>query len=185
MMKNVILLTIDTLRRDALGCYSGNSLTPFMDSIQTQCIRFDHACSAGPYTQASFPAILTSSHYFDYGLRKNLSTENTLISEVLRKAGIATAGFHSNPYLSEYCGWNRGWDLFYDSMEEDVDPIVPFISADKINKKVISWLSSHVTGSEYQPFFLWLHYMDVHEPYVPEQKYIDTVLFKFFIDIES
>ena len=174
-MKNVTILTIDTLRRDVLGCYVGGNLTPFIDSIQERCIRFNQAHSTGPYTQAAFPGILTSSYYLEYGKQKRLSVKRVLISEVLKKAGIVTAGFHSNPYLSDYFGWNRGWDVFYDSMEDEVDEKVPYIKAQKINKKIDTWFSSHVGAGAYKPFFLWVHYMDVHEPYVPERKYIDMV----------
>jgi arylsulfatase A-like enzyme len=175
-MKNVILLTIDTLRKDVLGCYTGEGFTPFIDSIQDNCIRFTKAHSTGPYTQAAFPGILTSSYYLEYGRQKMLSEKRIIISEVLQRAGITTAGFHSNPYISAYFGWNRGWDLFYDSMEDEVDDKAPYITAGEINKKVSAWLSSHTQGAaDYKPFFLWVHYMDVHEPYVPDRRYIDMV----------
>lgn len=175
-MKNVVLLTIDTLRKDVLGCYGHKSeLTPFIDSIAEKGIKFTKAQTVAPYTQPSFPGILTSSYYFDYGKEKMLSSRRTIISEALKKAGIITAGFHSNPYLSGYFGWNRGWDEFYDSMQEDVDPMSPYIKGDVVNQKVDRWLSSYISGSDYKPFFLWTHYMDVHEPYVPEKKYIDVV----------
>ena len=175
-MKNVILLTIDALRKDALGCYGdGKGLTPFIDSLQDECIRFTKGQTSGPYTQASFPGILTSSYYLEYGKPRGLSPNRTLISEPLKKAGIVTAAFHSNPYLSDFLGWNRGWDVFYDSMEEEVDPKIPYIKGDVINSKVAEWLSSHSRGGECRPFLLWLHYMDIHEPYVPERKYVEMV----------
>ena len=175
-MKNVILLTIDALRKDALGCYGNEcGLTPFVDSLLDKYIRFTKGQTIGPYTQASFPGLLTSSYYLEYGKPKGLSPNRTLISEPLKEAGIVTAAFHSNPYLCDYLGWNRGWDVFYDSMEEEVDPKIPYIKGDVINSKVDKWLSSHSRGGEYKPFFLWLHYMDIHEPYVPERKYINVV----------
>jgi arylsulfatase A-like enzyme len=175
-MKHVVLLTIDTLRKDVLGCYGGGSLTPFIDSIQNRCIRFNKAHSSGPYTQAAFPGILTSSYYLEYGRQKMLSKKRVLISEVLKKAGITTTGFHSNPYLSAYFGWNRGWDLFYDSMEDEVDDMIPYIKAGEINQKVSAWLSTYVGGEgKGNPLFLWVHYMDVHEPYIPGRKYIEMV----------
>jgi len=108
-MKNVILLTIDTLRKDVLGCYgSKEGLTPFIDSLQDKCIIFNRCRAVGPYTQASFPGILASSYYLEFGRDKQLSPQRTLISEVVKNGGFTTAGFHSNPYLSEYFGWNRG-----------------------------------------------------------------------------
>lgn len=175
-MKNVILLTIDALRKDVLGCYGNkDNLTPFIDSIQNKCIRFNRMQSIGPYTQASFPGILTSSYYFDYGKQKRLSPQRTLISEILKKEGITTAAFHSNAYLSDYFGWNRGWDIFYDSMQDNVSDEFPYIRGGEINKKVAMWLTSYTQGSDYKPFFLWVHYMDIHEPYVAEKKYLNMV----------
>lgn len=176
MNKNVILFTIDTLRKDVLGCYNQESkLTPFFDSIQDKCIIFTNMQAIGPYTQASFPGILASSYYFDWGRQKKCPPQRTLISEVLKDKAITTAGIHSNPYISEFFGWRRGWDYFYDSMEEEVTEEVPYIKGDEINKKVDKWLSTHIKGEDYNRFFLWLHYMDVHEPYVPEKKYVDMV----------
>lgn len=174
-MQNVVLLTIDTLRRDVFDHPGGRELTPFMNSIRNQCIRFTNAHSPGPYTRAAFPGVLTSSYYLEYGKEEIISKKRVLISEVLHKAGIATAGFHSNPFISEDLGWNRGWDVFYDSMQEEVDPKVPYIKARKINKKVDTWLSFHCSAFKDKPFFLWVHFMDVHEPYIPERKYIDMV----------
>ena len=175
-MKNVILLTIDTLRKDVLGCYGNKEdLTPFIDSLQDKCILFNRCRAIGPYTQASFPGILTSSFYLEFGKENQLSPQRTLISEVVKNGGFTTAGFHSNPYLSEYFGWNRGWDEFYDSMADEVSNMAPYILGDKINSKVADWLASYSRQADVKPFFLWAHYMDVHEPYVPEQKYIDMV----------
>ncbi|MHC4114313.1 MAG: sulfatase [Planctomycetota bacterium] len=175
-MKNVILFTIDTLRKDVLGCYGNKEgLTPFLDSIRGKSITFTRHQSAGPYTQASFPGILTSSYFLEYGNPKMLSSERSLVSEVVKKGGFTTAAFHSNPYLCAFFGWNRGWDEFYDSMQDQVTDMVPYIAGDVINKKALDWLGSYTRQPGCKPFFLWVHYMDVHEPYVPEQKYVDKV----------
>lgn len=175
-MKNVVLCTIDALRKDTIGFYGNpNGLTQFIDSLQDKCIRFTKAQSCGPYTQASFTGILTSSYFLEYGKSKGFSPQRTLVSEPLKTAGVFTAAFHSNPYLCGFLGWNRGWDTFYDSMKEEVDPKTPYIKANVINRNVKEWLSSYVGGGSYDPFFLWVHYMDIHEPYVPERKYIDLV----------
>jgi len=175
-MKNVILLTIDTLRKDDLGCYRNkDGLTPFIDSLQNKCIKFTNAQSSGPYTQASFPGILTSSYYLEYGRQKKCSPKRTFISEVLKKSGISTAAFHSNPYLCGYFGWNRGWDVFYDSMQDEVSDKIPYIKGDGINHKVDQWLSSYIKNDNYNPFFLWTHYMDVHEPYIPAKEYLNKI----------
>jgi arylsulfatase A-like enzyme len=72
-------------------------------------------------------------------------------------------------------GWNRGWDTFFDSSDEQVDDKVPYIKASQLNNRVISWFLAEQKKLKEKPFFLWLHYMDVHEPYVPERKYIDKI----------
>jgi len=179
LMKNVILLTIDTLRKDVLGCYGNkDGLTPFIDSIMDKCIVFENAQSVGPYTQASFPGILASTYVLEYGREQMLNPKKVLISEPLKRNGVTTAAFHSNPFMCDFFGWNRGWDVFYDSMddEEHISDHCPYIKGNLINDKVSEWLSSHVKGGpDYNRFFLWAHYMDVHEPYVPARKYIDQV----------
>lgn len=175
-MKNVVLFTIDTLRRDALGLYGNRQgLTPFLDSLAGNSLVFSDAHSIAPYTQASFPGLLTSSYLFDAPEAQKLSPRRTMISEALREHGVTTAAFHSNPYLSGYFGWNRGWDRFYDSMEDEVDDYSPYIKGEALNRKVDAWLASRPEGGGGKPFFLWVHYMDVHEPYVPDRKFIEQV----------
>ena len=175
-MKNVILLTIDALRKDVLGVYDKEKkLTPFIDSLIDYAMIFTRFQSTGPYTQASFPGILTSSYYLEYGRQKKCSPKRTLISEVLKKSGITTAAFHSNPYLCGYFNWNRGWDVFYDSMQDEVNDKIPYIKGDGINHKVDQWLYSYIKNDHYRPFFLWTHYMDVHEPYIPAKEYLNKV----------
>ncbi|MBW1736836.1 MAG: sulfatase [Deltaproteobacteria bacterium] len=175
-MKNVVLITLDACRKDVFGAYGNpNRLTPFMDSLADKSIRFTNVQAIGPYTQASFPGILTSSYYLDFGWHKQCPPERVLVSEVLKKSGVATAAFHSNPYLSGYFGWNRGWDLFMDSMQDRITPKVPFLKGDKVNQRAEAWLSSRAKDKNNRPFFLWIHYMDVHEPYIPPPKYLQMV----------
>jgi arylsulfatase A-like enzyme len=174
-MKNLILLTIDALRRDMVGLYNPDSvLTPFIDSLDNRSVLFTNTLSTGPYTQASFPGILTSSYYLEYGQQRHLPSGKVMISELLKENGITTAAFHSNPYLSDFFGYNRGWDIFYDSMDDDVSNMYPFIRGDALNRKVGSWLSGRAKNSS-SPFFLWIHYMDVHEPYIPARQYLEKI----------
>lgn len=175
-MKNVVLVTLDATRRDVFGIYGNKKgLTPTFDSLRDNSLVYTRGQSIGPYTQASFTGLLTSSYYLDHWQKEGLSPEHTLISEPLRKTGIATAAFHSNPYLFGFLGWERGWDMFYDSIDDEPDPRLSYIRGDVINQKAINWLTSHCTSGSRKPFFMWLHYMDVHEPYMPEKKYVDMI----------
>lgn len=173
MKKNVILVTVDTLRRDRVACYNGKDhYTPFIGSIKKNLTVFERMYSTGPYTQASFPSILTSTYYLDHGRSRHLSEDKTLISQILSANGVASAAFHSNAYLSSFFGWERGWTHFYDSMQEEVSDKFPYVSGDRLNRKIKDWL---VKRKEEKPLFLWVHYMDVHEPYIPSRQYIDRV----------
>ncbi|MHB8276063.1 MAG: sulfatase [Candidatus Humimicrobiaceae bacterium] len=172
-MKNVILVTIDALRKDMLGLYNPNlTISPFIDSLRDSSAIFTNAYATGPYTQASFQGILASSYYLEYGKEKNLNRAKTLIPEPLKQSGIYTAGFHSNAYLSYYFGYNKGWDTFYDSMQDGVSDMYPFMRGNYINKKVENFLNNF---SFSKPLFLWIHYMDVHEPYIAEENYISKI----------
>jgi arylsulfatase A-like enzyme len=172
-MKNIILITIDTLRKDMLGAYGGgDSLTPFTDSLKDNMVVFSSPFATGPYTQASFQGILASEYYLEYGKEKKLNKDKTLISEPLKSAGIYTAGFHSNAYLSYFFGYNKGWEVFYDSMSDDVTDMYPFIRGNDINKKTEGFLNNF---SFSKPLFLWVHYMDVHEPYIAEESYLSKI----------
>ena len=173
-MKNVVLITLDATRKDALGCYGNTkNLTPFIDSLQNQSIVFTKGQATGPYTQASFLGILTSSYYLEYGKPAGLSPQRTLISEILQKSGTTTAAFHSNPFITEDLGWNRGWNVFYDSMDEEEEPELGYMQGNIINNRAQNWLKSHVGNGDYNQFFLWLHYMDAHEPYMPGRQYME------------
>jgi len=164
---------MDALRADKLGLYgSEENLTPYIDSLKDHCVIFKNSHATGPYTQASFQGILASEYYLEYGKEKKLNKNKTLISESLKKAGIYTSAFHSNAYLSYYFGYNKGWEIFYDSMQDDVTDIYPFIVGGEINNKVKEFLSNF---SFSKPLFLWVHYMDVHEPYIAEEEYLAKI----------
>jgi len=172
-MKNIILITIDTLRADMLGTYGSTyGLTPFMDSLSDSMVIFSNPYATGPYTQSSFQGILASEYYLEYGKEKKLNKDKTLISEPLKNAGVYTAGFHSNAYLSYFFGYNKGWEIFYDSMQDDVSDMYPFIRGGEINNKVKGFLTNF---SFSKPLFLWVHYMDVHEPYIAEEDYLAKI----------
>lgn len=207
--KHVILITIDSLRYDHLSCLGYHRQTsPNIDRLAAGGALFSQAIVNGVGTPASFPSIITSTYPLMYGGYEYLSRPRLTIAEALKANGFTTAAFHSSPFLSRIYGYKRGFNLFYDSLEEqptshksflsrlaatrvgnmvgksqrlsrflkrNYDLLLgietPYVRAPVLNEMVFSWLREHRA----MPCFLWIHYMDVHIPYLPPLKIVEEV----------
>jgi arylsulfatase A-like enzyme len=106
---NIILITVDSLRADHLGYMGyGKGISPNIDKLAGESVVFNNAFAVGPVTPHSFPSILTSTYPLDYQGPRKIERPRKLISEVLKEKGFITAAFHSNAYLSNFFGYNRG-----------------------------------------------------------------------------
>lgn len=115
--KNVLLITIDSLRADHVSCLGYHrETTPNIDQLAQTGFLFTQAIANGSSTPTSFLSLLTSSYPSMYRYTPHISEARTTIAEVLRANGYRTAAFHSNPYLSRYYGYDRGFDTFEDFM---------------------------------------------------------------------
>jgi len=195
--QNVILITIDCLRVDCIGCLGHrHQATPNIDDLVRNGVLFSQAISNGVGTPESFPSIMTSTYPLmspnSGGLHDSfwvkLSSKWHTIAEVLRSREFSTAAFNANPWLTSIFHYDRGFDIFDDSLKSYRRNNVfdklrrklgtlrgdKFLRAKLINKKAFSWLRNNLDR-----FFLWLHYMDVHSPYNPKKisklKRIDAI----------
>lgn len=172
---NVLLITIDALRADHLGCMGYyRKLTPNLDRFAGSGVLFTQAISASHMTPTSFVSMLTSTFPLMNGGGFDISKRGTTLPLVLKAHGYHTGAFLSNPWLSAYYGYHKGFDVFDNSIpESDMGMrvlgkllsrghtrVTPFAKAKELNKKAIAWLHDNRDD-----FFLWLHYMDVHGPY--------------------
>jgi len=182
---NVVLITIDSLRADHVGCIAGldgnRTLTPHLDDWARNAFIFSSAVSQSSHTSPSFLAILSGCYPCTYGdWFSSLSRERLTITQILRENGYVTGAFLSNPYISCAFDFDRGFDSFEDNLGSrraghigrkfDLAKLrlttlfrVPYKPAGHINRQVFDWLEKVEN-----PFFLWVHYMDVHGPYLPE-----------------
>ncbi len=110
---NIIHITFDCVRPDHFGIagYKKN-VTPFLDSVARQGLRYKNAFSLGPGSSVSFVGMFTSTYPLDYGGYSYIDRPRVMLPEVLQQVGYATVGVHSSPYFSEYFGYNRGWNEF-------------------------------------------------------------------------
>jgi len=141
--QNIVLITIDTLRKDHCGCYGYfRDTTPFIDKISKFGVKFEYPFANGPLTPRSFPSILCGHHIF-YGkvddihscfIPKNLET----IAQKLKKLGYHTAAFQAgNPFISSFYGYGRGFDSFEDFLcgNSERERIERLITSKKVVKK--------------------------------------------------
>jgi len=112
---NLLLITIDALRADHLGCLGySKKVSPYIDQLASEGALFSQAIANGPRSPASFPSILASI-YQSAGAEQGIPQEATTLAEILKKYGYVTAGFCAgNVYISRYYGYQKGFDLFQD-----------------------------------------------------------------------
>ena len=129
---NIILITIDTLRADRLGCY-GDTLanTPNIDQLAKHGILFRQSQATAPLTLPSHASILSGLWPYNHGLRDNagfsLPQEITTIIEVVQKKGYQTGAFVSAYVLHHVWGLNQGFDTYSDPFHpQDVQKITAF-----------------------------------------------------------
>jgi arylsulfatase A-like enzyme/GT2 family glycosyltransferase/SAM-dependent methyltransferase len=168
----IILIVIDCLRADHLGCYGyPRETSPNIDLLARESIRFKWVFSACPYTVPSHASMLTgkypSHHSFGFSNGWPITfrpDEENMLPEILSSHGYETAGFVSAMPLRKQVGISTGFKV-YDDCFTKTEPNRPeqlLASGEQTNQKVIPWIADHKD----KDFFLFIHYFDVHGPYV-------------------
>jgi arylsulfatase A-like enzyme/Tfp pilus assembly protein PilF len=176
--QNVLLITIDTLRADALGAYGGRAATPALDRLAAEGVRFDFAHAHAVVTLTSHASILTGLYPYQHGLRDNsgyrLAETVPTLAARLKEAGYATAAFVAAFPLHSRFGLARGFDVYDDRFGESHGPTelaMPERPASAVVPLARAWLAEHTaapgTVSPAPSTFLWVHVFDPHAPYRP------------------
>lgn len=173
---NVVIITIDTLRPDHLGCYGYKQIrTPNIDALAADGIRFERAYTPVPVTLPSHTTIFTGTYpiysgMHDFAANKLSPTQATLAS-VLKEHGYATGAVVASAVLDSRFGLNRGFDFYYDHFdfsrldESNIDEMER--PGNMVADATLDWL-----GKNYkQKFLLWMHLYDPHYPYRPPAPY--------------
>lgn len=159
---SVLLIVIDTLRRDALGAYGGGP-SPVLDSLAAASTRFDRAWAAGSWTHPSVASLLSgwtpARHGLGYGPAgtTQLAASTPLLAPELRDRGWATAAVSNNAIVSVEDGLGQGFVAF------DQRPFIEdqVYGAQRVTRHALEWIDAHPEG----PRFLYLHYFDPHDRY--------------------
>lgn len=175
--KNILFITIDTIRADHLSCYGYKKIkTKNIDDIAARGILFTNAFCQVPLTLPSHVSIMTGLFPNHHGVRNNGSyifdKKSETLAQVLKSQGYKTAAFISAYVLDRRFGLDYGFDLYDD--EVPINPLSPHNleaerKAEEVSKKAIQWLKNNGNNK----FFLWIHYYDPHSPYSPPKEYRD------------
>jgi choline-sulfatase len=176
---NVVLITIDTLRADRLGCYGYKSAhTPNIDRIASEGVMFTNAVSHVPLTRPSHATIFTGLFPFQHGIHDNiappLDTKFQTLAETFKKNGYQTAAFVSSFVINSQSGLNRGFDFYEDKFDPQNQPTDFALNLEKRASQVFSEFQNWKSTSGKKPSFLWLHFYDPHFPYAPPAPYSKT-----------
>lgn len=181
---NVLLITVDTLRADYLGCYGRqNAATPNIDALARRGTRFSKAFAQVPLTTPSHACILTGTYPQVHKLRDNggfiLDATLPTLASVTQQAGFKTAAFVGAAVLHHQYGLNRGFETYLDDMRAPregglLPGVVAEVRADVVTQRALDWLPKErkpLQGHTGTSFFLWVHYYDPHFPYDPPDSF--------------
>jgi len=168
--QNVLLITIDTLRADALGSYGGKAATPALDRLAGAGVRFDFAHAHAVVTLPSHASILTGQFPFQHGVRDNsgyrLPPSARTAATLFKHAGYATGAFVGAFPLHSRFGLNAGFDIYDDRFGETRDP-TDFILPERPAPAVVALAREWIRSNAARPWFAWVHVFDPHAPYRP------------------
>jgi hypothetical protein len=164
---NIVLIVVDALRPDHLGCFGYERPTsPNIDEIAAGGIVFETAITQASYTRASFPSFLTSLYPFQHGVthwEAVLPDEVVTLPEVLRAGGYYSVAIAHKLMLGERFKILRGFD-------RDLSMLPGARGASKFSEAAIEAIEDAP-----EPFFLMLHLFDTHKPYMVSDRYVDAV----------
>jgi arylsulfatase A-like enzyme/Tfp pilus assembly protein PilF len=165
---NVLLVTVDTLRPDALGWIGGTNETPALDALAREGLRFRAAVSEVPLTLPSHTSIMSALLPRHHGVRDNgqvVARGLPLLAERMKAAGYETGAFVSGYPLRKVFALDRGFDRYEDTLpvgnEGWTERPAPATTA-----AALEWVRQRKA-----PWFLWVHYYDAHDPYTPPRAF--------------
>jgi arylsulfatase A-like enzyme len=178
---SIVLIVVDTLRADYLGCYGfDGDISPNIDALAEESFVFNSCSSQAPWTTPSVASMLTSQlpDLYGVGLPADAPRDHrqwrrqwspaipgsaTTLAEQLHASGYKTAAFIANPFLIDGLGFDQGFEVFDTRRARAADR-----SAERLFEDSVEWLERALEARA--PFFLYLHLMDVHGPYNAHQR---------------
>lgn len=177
---NIIILVVDALRADHVACLGyDRHTTPTIDAIASEGVMFTQAVSNSNATRFTVPSLFTFLFPSVHGITVDgnvLAPRFLTLAEILKSLGYATAAHMPNPSLKRRFRFDQGFDVYDDQVLNQRYPgmsrFEKYETAQRINTRVLKWLERNRDNR----VFLYIHYRDVHAPYVPPPPY-DTLYY--------
>ncbi|MCB9916328.1 MAG: sulfatase [Planctomycetes bacterium] len=178
--QNLVVLVIDTLRPDHLGCYGyARPTSPALDRWARNATVFERAQSAAPWTAPALVSLMTGLYPEAHEVARfpdpaRLADDVTTLAELLSARGYDTAAFTGGGYASGDFGLDQGFAHFERQTGDDESHASNLRYASRLEANVdksLAWLRER----EGRPFFLFLHTYEPHVPYAPAQRWLDAV----------
>lgn len=163
---NLLLISIDTLRPDFLGCYGyPRDTSPHLDALAAEGMLFEQASTTAPWTLPAHGSLLTGLYPSRHGATsedRGISRGVQLLAERLASQGFRTGAIVNSAWLRQRFGFRRGFDD-YTLLEPTHDPT----RSGEIVDRAIAWLATRArAGEDGTPFFLFMHDLQVHSSYL-------------------
>jgi arylsulfatase A-like enzyme/Flp pilus assembly protein TadD len=173
---NVVLITIDTLRADHVGCYGYKQIkTPNIDGLAADGVRFERAFAVVPVTLPSHSSMLTGTYPMLSGMHdfsgNKLSPLQPTLASVLKQAGYQTGAVIAAAVLDSRFGLNQGFDFYYDHFEFSRLDEANLDEMERPGNVVADVALDWLAKNSQKKFFLWMHLYDPHFPYHPPEPY--------------
>jgi arylsulfatase A-like enzyme/tetratricopeptide (TPR) repeat protein len=174
--RSVVLVSVDTLRADRLGCYGYRGVpTPNLDRLAAEGTLFENAATAVPLTLPAHASILTGRTPGSHGVADNfqsiLSEDEETLAEILRARGYATGGFVGAFVLDARWGIAQGFDTYFDDFDAPAAEAATADANQRPGDQVLAPALKWIEARRGEPFFAFLHFFDPHTPYAPPEPY--------------
>lgn len=168
--QNVLIITIDTLRADAMSQDGGPALTPALDQLAADGVRFTFAHAHAVITLPSHTSIFTGEYPYQHGVRENsgyrVAPGARTLATLLKQAGYATGAFVGAFPLHSRFGLNQGFDVYDDRFGETRAP-TEFVMPERPATAVVELARNWIAAKRDTRWLAWVHVFDPHAPYRP------------------
>jgi arylsulfatase A-like enzyme len=170
--RNLLLISIDTLRPDHLGVYGyPRPTSPRLDAFARDAVVFERAYGSSSWTLPSMASLLTSEYPSGHrcvGNRSSLAPGFATLAEHLAAQGFDTAAVVSHVFFARRYGLDQGFAHYDDDLVRDqAEQSERMVSSPAVTAKARAWLEARARAGDARPFFLWIHYFDPHADYLP------------------